>query len=65
MVEPSRVSPEEAKAKVTSGRALLVCAYDDDQKFKLLHLDGAISLNEFNSQLKNLHKDHEVIFYCA
>jgi hypothetical protein len=65
MAEPNRVSPEEAREKATSGTALLVCAYDDDEKFKLVHLEGAISLNEFKSKLPSLTKDQEIIFYCA
>lgn len=65
MAEPIRVSPEEARRKATSRTALLVCAYDDDEKFKVVHLEGAISLNEFKSKLPSLAKDQEIIFYCA
>jgi hypothetical protein len=50
---------------VKSGVALLVCAYDDDSKFKRMQLQGAISLNEFKSKLPSLTKDREIIFYCA
>ena len=65
MEEPIRISPEEARASVTSGSALLVCAYDDEQKFKRVHLEGAISFSEFKSRLSLLPKDDEIIFYCA
>ena len=65
MTEFIRVPPEEAKQKITSGSALLVCAYDDEQKFKKNHLEGAISLAEFKSKLTSLSNDQEVIFYCA
>jgi len=34
MREPVRISPQEARQKVISGQALLVCAYDDADKFK-------------------------------
>lgn len=34
MSDPIRISPREARQKVVSGQALLVCAYDDDDKFK-------------------------------
>lgn len=65
MTQPIRVSPEEARQKVASGAALLICAYDDDEKFKILQLEGAISLNEFNKRIPTLDRDHELIFYCA
>jgi hypothetical protein len=65
MEEPIRISPEEARIKVTSGSAFLVCAYDDDEKFSLVHLEGAISYGEFKSKLSSLSKDQEIIFYCA
>ena len=51
MTEPIRISVEEARQKVNSGAALLVCAYDDDEKFKKNHLLGAISLGEFRAKL--------------
>jgi hypothetical protein len=65
MAEPRRVTPEEIYQRVKSGVALLVCAYDDDSKFKRMQLQGAISLNEFKSKLPSLTKDREIIFYCA
>ena len=65
MTEPVRISPEEVRKKVISGSALLVCAYDDEEKFHRLHLEGAISLQEFKSRLGALSMDHEIIFYCA
>ena len=65
MTEPIRISPQEARQKVVSGRALLVCAYDDADKFKKNHLEGAISFSELRSQLTGLAKGQEIIFYCA
>jgi rhodanese-related sulfurtransferase len=65
MRDPIRISPEEARQKVTAGSALLVCAYDDEEKFKRVHLDGSISFGEFKSRLPSLAKDQEIIFYCA
>lgn len=65
MVEPKRVSPEEIYQRLKSGAALLVCAYEDDAKFKKLQLQGSISLNEFKSKLPFLAKDQEIVFYCA
>ena len=65
MSEPIRISPHDARHKVSSGNALLVCAYDDADKFKNNHLEGAISFSEFKSKLPSLAKEQEVIFYCA
>ena len=65
MTAAIRISPNETREKVTSGRALLVCAYDDERKFKANHLEGAISLSDFKSRLASLPKDQEIIFYCA
>ena len=65
MSEPIRISSQEARQSASSGGALLVCAYDDDDKFKNSHIEGAISFSEFQSKLPLLAKDQEVIFYCA
>jgi hypothetical protein len=65
MAEPKRVSPEDIHQKLRSGTALLVCAYEDEAKFKKIQLEGAISLNEFKSKLPSLTKDQEIVFYCA
>lgn len=63
MTDSIRVAPEEVSNKVKSGLALLVCAYEDDERFKNLRLEGAISFNEFKSKLPSLSKDQEIIFY--
>ena len=65
MTEPERVTPEEVHQKLKSGRILLVCAYEDEAKFKKMQIQGAISLNDFKSRLPSLAKDQEIIFYCA
>jgi hypothetical protein len=63
MVEPKRISPEEVYQKLKGGKILLVCAYEDEAKFEKMHLQGAISLNEFKSKLPSLTKDQEIVFY--
>jgi hypothetical protein len=63
MSEPQRVTAEEVYGKLNSGKALLVCAYEDETKFKAMRLEGAISLNEFKSKLSSLAKDQEIVFY--
>jgi len=60
-----RISVEQAREKVAAGSGLLVCAYDDEDKFKGNHLSGAMSLAEFRSRLPSIPKDQEIIFYCA
>ncbi len=65
MAESIRISPQEVRQKVTSGSALLVCAYEDEEKCKRVRLEGSISLTEFKLKLSALPKDQEIIFYCA
>lgn len=60
-----RVSPEEILGRVQSGEALLICAYDDDEKFKTLHLEKALSLRQFQELKPSIPKDKELVFYCA
>jgi hypothetical protein len=63
MAEPTRIPPAEAYQKVKAGTALLVCAYPDDETFRKMQLEGAISFKEFESRLPSLKKDQEIIFY--
>jgi len=63
MTEPKRITPEEVYQKLRSGGAILVCAYEDEAKFRRMQLEGAISFNEFKSKLPSLSKDQEIVFY--
>lgn len=65
MVEPVRVTPAEVYQKVKEGKTLLVCGYEDDAKFKQMHLEGAISFAEFKAKVASLSKDQDIVFYCA
>lgn len=65
MSEPVRIPPQEVREKISVGSAMLVCAYDDAQKFKNNHLQGAVSISEFKTALPALSKESEIIFYCA
>lgn len=60
-----RIPVSEARKKVMKKAALLVCAYDDDDKFEKYHLGGAISLSEFKLKISDLDKNQEILFYCA
>ncbi|TLD43128.1 MAG: hypothetical protein JETT_0563 [Candidatus Jettenia ecosi] len=65
MIKPIRITPEEAHKKLESHEAILVCAYEDDAKYKQVQLQETISFSEFKSRLPSLAKDKEIIFYCA
>lgn len=61
----SRISPDEARAKVQAGRALLVCAYDDRGKCDKAKLEGSIAYADLLDKLPELGTDQEIILYCA
>ena len=63
MTEAKRISAAEARIKFTSGQALLVCAYEDEEKFRRVHLQDAISLREFMGRLPLLSREQEIVFY--
>jgi hypothetical protein len=65
MADVSRVPVEEAHQNVAAGRALLVCAYDDEAKCNKIKLEGSIPLKSFESMASTLPKSQEIIFYCA
>ena len=60
-----RIAPQEAHENVEMGKALLVCAYEEPERFQALQLAGAISLQEFRSHGASMSWDREIIFYCA
>lgn len=62
--EAVRISPQDTYQQVTSGKALLVCAYQSEQICKEIMLEGGISLQEFEQKLPNLKKDQPIIFFC-
>jgi hypothetical protein len=60
-----RISVEEAHRKVNANQALLVCAYEDEAKCRMVNLEGSISLSGFQSRAASLPKTQEIIFFCA
>lgn len=64
MSKHERISAEGAKNKVKSSEALLVCAYEEDEKFTKMRLEGALSFKEFKNKVASIPKDKEIIFYC-
>jgi hypothetical protein len=65
MEQIERISVEEAHKKVTANEALLVCAYEDEAKCRVVNLAGSISLTSFQSKAATLPKSQEIIFFCA
>ena len=60
-----RVGVDEARREVESGRALLVCAYDDEEKCRKLRLENAVSLHEVQRRVDSVPHNQTLIFYCA
>jgi len=60
-----RIDARQARAHVIYGDALLVCAYDNQDKFLKNHLDGALSLEDLQALEDQLPRNREIIFYCA
>jgi len=60
-----RVSVEQARREVEAGRALLVCAYEDESKCRSMALEGSIALTDLKRRIHSLPKSQELIFYCA
>jgi hypothetical protein len=65
MAEVPRVSVEEARRETAGGRALLVCAYEDERKCQSMMLEGAVTMSEMQARLGGLPRDTEIIFYCG
>lgn len=65
MADILRVTSEEIRPRVLAGKALLVCAYDDEDAFRSMRLEGAISLKDLDARLSALPREQEIVFYCA
>lgn len=63
MVDIQRISVQQAHAKTKANQALLVCAYEDEAKCKMFHLEGSISFTNFKPRVQSLAKSQEIIFY--
>jgi hypothetical protein len=60
-----RIDAGTARKNVTSGHALLVCAYEDDAKCRKGRLEGSIPFSRFDTMAATLPKTQQIIFYCA
>jgi hypothetical protein len=63
MADIERISAQEAHTKAESNQTLLVCAYEDEAKCRVLNLEGSISFTSFKSRVNSLPKSQEIIFY--
>jgi rhodanese-related sulfurtransferase len=61
----ARIPPAEVYQKVTNGDAVLVCAYKQEAICKSIWIEGAVSLDQFETGLSRIKKDQAVIFYCG
>lgn len=57
-----RISPEAARTKIEQGDALLVCAYEEDEKCSEHRLTGSVTLTDLDKQQLG---GRQLIFYCA
>ncbi len=62
---PGRVSAAEVRERLSSSDALLVCAYEDQDKCEKLRLAGALTFNELKAMVTSLSSARELIFYCG
>lgn len=58
-----RMTPHQAHEKATQGEALLVCAYDDEEKCRDVALAGSIPLTGLREE--DVPAGRSLIFYCA
>lgn len=65
MKKPKGIDPTQAREKVQSDEAILVCAYDEEEKCRKVLLDGSMTMRQFRASLAKRRKEDEIIFYCA
>ncbi len=59
----ARISAQEARRRAESGQALLVCAYDDEQKCRDAGVTGSLTHRDFLAQLASIPRTREIIFF--
>ena len=64
MANPDRISPHLAYTKLLTGKARLICAYNDEEKCKHKMLEGAEAMAELRANMPD-SLDQPLIFYCA
>jgi hypothetical protein len=64
IIDAPRISPQDAYRQLTSGQAILVCAFANETTCRTMMIERAITLKEFESRLPGVNKDQPIIFYC-
>ena len=64
MIHVPRVSAEVVRRKLQGKGTVLVCAHEEETKFEMVRVEGAISLLQFERRLPMLPRAFEIIFYC-
>lgn len=59
-----RIDPQKAREMVSSGQALLVCAYSDS-RCKSILLENALLRSELEKRIVDLPRSQPIIFYCG
>ncbi len=60
-----RIPADRARREMEAGRALLVCAYEDEEKCRRLMFEGALTLSQLEERLASHPDGVDVLFYCA
>lgn len=58
-----RVSPSEARRLVEEEDALLVCAYDNEDKCDEIALPGSMPFPRLEDKQESLSRDRHLVFY--
>ena len=59
----TKISALEARRRADAGQALLVCAYEDEQKCRDAGVSGSLTYRQFLAQLPTIPKSRELIFF--
>lgn len=61
-----RINAKDVHRRMSDGSTLLlVCAYDTEDRFREMELEGAISWPALTAMLPSIPKDQEIVFYCG
>lgn len=61
----TNTTPEQAKHDAEIADALIVCAYDNEQKCRKNRIAGALTLGELRDRESDLSMQRPLIFYCG
>lgn len=65
MSPTDRIDVADARHRAQAGQALLVCAYESEERCRRMKLEGSTTLTELRAALDTIPRDRELIFYCA